>query len=120
MADHKKAPRFGGRSGSCSMTHARRHMSHTVWEASFASMNGWERRPITFEAGDRVRFEYGSHVEIGSLSMELIAPNGTTAVHWGEKSSETTEFEASLTGRYTVRVTADHAAGGYRLELRAE
>ena len=118
--DRKKTPRFSlGRAGACSTRRLVRHTSRTVWEASFSSMNGWERRSIKFEAGDQVRFQFQSHIESGLLSMELIAPDGSAVLRWGEEPSETTAFTASLEGKYQVRVTADHASGGYRLELLA-
>ena len=117
----KKTPRFSFyRAGSCSSRRLRRHTSRKVWEASFASMNGWESRSINFEVGDQALFQFQSHIESGSLLVELAAPDGTTAVRWGGKPSETTAFTASVAGRYRVRVTADHASGGYRLELLGE
>ena len=118
---HKKTPRFSlGRAGSCSSRRLRRHTSRKVWEASFASMNGWESRSIKFEVGDQALFQFQSHIESGSLLVELAAPDGTTVVRWGDKPSETTAFTASAAGRHRVRVTADHASGGYRLELLDE
>jgi hypothetical protein len=80
-------------------------------------MNGWERRSIKFAAGDQVRFQYQAHVESGSLRAELIAPDGAAVLHWGAEPAEAAVFTASLPGKYGVQVTADHASGGYRLEL---
>ena len=120
-ADSKKTPQFSfSRAGACSTRHLRRHTSRSVWEASFSSMNGWERRSIKFQMGDQVRFQYQSHAESGSLSVVLMAPDGSVVLRWGaEPAGVATVFTASLDGRYGVQVTADHASGGYRLELLA-
>ena len=82
-------------------------------------MNGWERRSIKFEVGDQVRFQYQSHVDRGSLGVQLMAPDGTVVLRWAGTQAETTAFTASLPGRYGILVSADHASGGYRLELLA-
>jgi hypothetical protein len=118
MSDGKKAPRFSsGPNGRCSMRHLRRHTSHTVWDSSFSSMNGWEVVSAKLEAGDQARFQYGSRLESGSLVMELIEPGGSTLFRWEGAESGTYVLTASLAGRYSARATADHAAGGFRLEL---
>lgn len=118
LNSQNKAPRFSrGPGGRCTMRHLRRHVSRTVWDSSFSSMNGWEMVSTKLEAGDQARFQYESRVQSGSLVMELIAPDGTTVFRWGDESSETYTLKANVAGRYSARVTADHAAGGFRLEL---
>lgn len=118
MDHRKKTPRFSrGPGGRCSMRHLRRHVSRTVWDSSFASMNGWEMVSTKLEAGEQARFQYESRVQSGTLWMELIAPDGTIILRWGDKPVETYTLTANLPGRYRARVTADHAAGGFRLEL---
>jgi hypothetical protein len=114
----RSGPRFSsGPNGRCSMRHLRRHVSRTVWDSSFSSMNGWEQVSTKLQVGDQVRFQYGSRVESGSLLMELLAPDGAAVHRFGDESSETYTLTAYLAGRYSARVTADHAAGGFRLEL---
>lgn len=122
MANPDKAtPRFSfGSAGSGTRTNLRRRMSPTVMEASFSSMNGWEKRSMTLQQGDRVQFHCQCRLESGSLLLELLAPDGTTSLRWGNTPSETIQFTAPVAGKYAVRVTADHARGGYRLEVGAE
>lgn len=116
----KGKPRFSsGPNGRCSWRHLRRHVSGTVWDSSFSSMNGWEAVSTKLEAGDQVRLQYQSRRESGSLLMELLAPDGTACHRFGDGPSETYTLAAHLSGRYTARATADHAAGGFRLELSA-
>ena len=115
---HGRAPRFSsGPNGRYAMRGMRQHVSRTVWSVSFSTMNGWELVSTRLEAGDRVRFQYESHVESGSLMMELVAPDGSTAFRWEGSSSETCTLTAATSGVYSARATADHAAGGFRLEL---
>jgi hypothetical protein len=118
FGSHKGVPRFsGGPNGRCSMRHLRRHVSRTVWDSSFASMNGYEQVSTKMGTGDRARFQFESHVESGSLWMELVAPDGTTLTRLEAGVAETYALTATLPGRYYVRVTADHAAGGFKLQL---
>jgi hypothetical protein len=121
MENHQRTPRFSlAHAGSCRMTNLRRHFSRSAMEASFSRMDGWEKRSIRLEAGDHARFSYDSRITGGSLFVDLIAPDGTTVVRWGNQPSVTTEFTAHHPGKYTVLVTADEAAGSYRLELLGE
>lgn len=114
----KSTPRFSsGPSGRCSMRHLRRHVSRTAWDSSFSSMNGWEMVSTKLEAGDQARFQYESRVQSGSLVMELLGPDGAVVHRFGDEQSETYTLTAYLPGRYSARVTADHASGGFRLEL---
>jgi hypothetical protein len=116
--DQKKTPRFSsGPNGRCSMRHLRRHTSRTVWDSSFSVMNGWEVVSAKLEPGDQARFQYESRLESGSLAMELVEPSGSTVFRWEGTQSGTYVLTASLAGRYSARATADHAAGGFRLEL---
>ena len=118
FGSRKDVPRFSsGPNGRCSMRHLRRHVSRTVWESAFSSMNGFEQVSTKLEAGARARFQFESHVESGMLAMELLAPDGTTIVSFGGGAADTYALTAPLPGRYSVRVTADHAAGGFRIEL---
>jgi hypothetical protein len=118
FGSHKGVPWFsGGPNGRCSMRHLRRHVSRTVWDSSFASMNGYEQVSTKMETGDRARFQFESHVESGSLWMELVAPDGTILFRLDGGAAETYALAAPLPGRYSMRVTADRAAGGFRLEL---
>jgi hypothetical protein len=80
-------------------------------------MNGWEMVSTKLETGDQARFQFECHVQSGSLFMELLAPDGATVHRFGDGPSETYTLMANLAGRYGARVTADHAAGGFRLEL---
>jgi hypothetical protein len=118
FGSHNGVPRFSlGPNGRCSTRHLRRHVSRTVWDASFASMNGYEQMSTKLEAGDRARFQFDSHVESGSLWMELVAPDGAILFRLDGGAAETYALTAALPGRYRVRVTADRAAGGFRVEL---
>jgi len=103
--------------GSCSFRGLRRHTSGSAWEMAFSSMNGWQARYINFQSGDRVCFQYGCQVEGGSLSAELIAPDGRTVLTWRDNAAETTNLTPAVQGKHTVRVTADHASGGFQLHL---
>ena len=115
---HKGVPRFSrGPNGRCSMRHLRRHVSRTIWESSFSSMHGFEQVSTKLEAGARARFQFESHVESGTLAMELLAPDSTTVVRVDGGAAETYALTATLPGRYSARVTADHASGGFRLQL---
>jgi hypothetical protein len=92
-------------------------MSGNDWEVSFSSMNGWTRRTIRFQPGDRIRFRYQAHADTGSLTAELLAPDGSMAIVWGAASPEMTDFTATVPGKYSVRVSAEHAVGGFRVEI---
>lgn len=115
---HGNAPRFSsGPNGHYSMRRMHQHVSRTVWSVSFSSMNGWGMVSTKLAAGDRVRFQYESHVESGSLMMELVAPDGSVAFRWEGSSSGTYALTAATSGVFNARVTADHAAGGFGLTL---
>jgi hypothetical protein len=54
---HKKTPRFSrGPNGRCTMRHLRRHVSRTVWDSSFSSMNGWEQVSMKLELATKCAF----------------------------------------------------------------
>ncbi len=112
-----KGPRMGGRRGSYSSRNYHERMSGHVWAVSFSSMNGWQRRTMKLQQGDQVRFSYEAHAETGSITTQLLAPDGSAALTWGPGSPPVTDFTATLTGKYSLRVTLDHAAGGFRIEL---
>jgi hypothetical protein len=82
-------------------------------------MNGWELMSTKLEAGEQVCFQFESRRQSGSLLMELLAPDGTAIHCFGDEASETHTLTAHAPGRYSARVTADHAAGGFRLEVLA-
>ena len=56
------------------------------------------------EAGDRVRFQYESHVESGLLVMELVAPDGNTAFRWEGSSSGTYALTAATSGGFSLEL----------------
>ena len=95
----------------------RQNVTPRAIEISFSRMNGWERRAIHFKAGDTVKFHFECRLESGSLSVDLLAPDGSTLIHWGDTPTATSDFTAAAEGKYVVRATADHAAGAYRLEM---
>jgi hypothetical protein len=114
----KKAPGFSrGPNGRCAYRHLRRHVSRHVWDSSFSSMNGWEQVSMKLAAGDQVRFRYEGRAQSGLLWMEWIAPDGTVVFRRSDEPSEVHTLTANLAGRYCARVTADHASGGFRLEI---
>jgi len=113
----RRSPGFFGSVGSYRASHLRQHVSRRVWEESFAAMNGWERRTIKLRAGAQMLLRWEAQVRGGSLVMELLAPDGSAALHWEAQPPVTTPFVATLPGRYVVRMTADHAAGSFRLEI---
>jgi hypothetical protein len=113
----RRTPGFFGLVGSYRTSHLRRHVSRRVWDASFASMNGWERRTIKLRSGEQVVFRYEAHISSGSFVMELLAPDSNVVVRWDGQSTAITPFTASLPGRHAVLATADHAVGSFRLEV---
>lgn len=117
-----KAPRFSlGKTGSYKERGLHRRMSRTVWEASFAGMNGWEQRSMTLTPGDHVKFKCDCHSASGTLRIELLAPDGATVMSWAEATSYISEYVAGTEGKHHLRVTAENAEGGrYRVELLGE
>jgi len=119
MADPSKdPPRFSMAVTNSGVFSRHRHrVTPTGIEVTFGRINGWERRAIHFRAGDTVRFHYQGHLESGSLSVELLAPDGSTVIRWEGTTDLTNDFTAATEGKYILRTTGDHASGGYRLEM---
>ena len=102
---------------SGTMVNHRARVSPHLLEVSFAKMNGWEKRPIKFRAGDKVRLGFQCQLASGSLVVELVAPDGSTAIRWGDSPGATNDFVAEVDGKYIIRATAEHASGGYKIEI---
>ena len=114
----RNGPRFSlGVVRSGTIVNLRQRVSPQVLEISFARMNGWERRTLTFSAGESVRLSFQSRLSAGSLIVELIAPDGSVAIRWGDSPNATEDFVAPLPGKYTLKATASKAAGGYKVEI---
>lgn len=98
------------------INHRQRVSANSV-EVSFSKMNGWEKRTVNLQAGDKVRFRFQSQLASGSIAVELVAPDGTVPIRWGDTQSAMSDFVARASGRYTVKTTAVQASGAYKVEM---
>lgn len=79
-------------------------------------MNGTDHHTLRLTAGDALHVTF--ETQKGTLRMEITAPDGATL--YAGNGEETTEFQLAIpeTGTYTVTVTARHAAGSIRIQVR--
>ena len=107
----------GGLVGSCRMSDLRRKTTRTAWQASFGSMDGWERRTVRLEAGDLLRLSFAATVGSGALRLDVLTPDGSAVAQSGGSPAETLEVVASSAGKYALVVTAEKASGDFLIEL---
>ena len=113
-----KTPRFSlSTSGSGVKRNYRLHTTSNLVEASFSLYNGWEKRSLDLEQGEQIRLVLEQRLKAGSIHCEVCTPDGSPILRLGDTPIDEKEFNATVKGKYPIRVTAENASGYYRLEL---
>ena len=83
--------------------------------ARYTSFSGLERASFRAEAGEMIEIEYEVEVAEGTLTIELLDPEGDRVVYerFEEHDSDMVAVSAPRSGRYRLRIEGEKTRGRY-------
>jgi hypothetical protein len=92
------------------------------WEASYQTFTGTKENTVRADAGQTLVLDYQVRVDKGSLSIEIIRPEGGPlwSVSLAEDGEDRVEIAIGQRGPHTIAIEGDNAGGRFELAWSLE
>lgn len=80
---------------------------------SYRYFQGTETKSIEMDSSEVYSFNYSSEVASGGLSIQLLDPDGTTAIDFKTDTSGTIEYTAEVDGKHTLVIIGNGTRGKF-------
>lgn len=86
-----------------------------IFQMTYSHFDGTESRTFNVSMNDNVKFKYTSSNKIGSLSIVVIDPYGSTIANIPINKNGTFKVKAKGAGKITFVVTSRNATGSFKI-----